>query len=469
LGPALFVLVVVPVLDIEDDDECEHGGGEVTMPDQSSPVTMKEWMTRFMQAAGRHRWFIVIAAVALVVRLILVFSADWYAQADTCDYHELASNLMEGRGYVNSWSLDPVWQGYVRRAYRPPGYPLLLVAIYEIAGGIKPHAAMLVNAVCEMATLLLLYGLARFYMGNGFALIPAAAYALCVQWVPNLMTESSFTFCFFLAICLLLQKNWTTRVAVAGLLGLATAFAIMLRPIGVVLFIPVALEWAKRRRLRVLRQAILVALPTLIYLTVWVGRNYVLYGAVFLTSNANQHVAPSYGIYPAQVMEDYRARTGRIQNEVEFERHLKDLIAGAKEKTPGLAARVYFRNLAGLFNLRPTWEVSRYLWDFSFRKHPWIKAWYRRLYAVHYLLYPLGLLGFIASCLAGRCVVIIEVLIGFLLVHPLVSPGNVRFMAPMVPVWCLFTGVAVFLVWARVRNSQAQLAADPQPVLQNEG
>lgn len=405
--------------------------------------------------------FIAIALLALVLRCVIVYSADWRARSDAKDYHELAINLMEGNGYVNYFNEHPAYEGFVQRAYRPPGYPFLLAAIY-ILFHFNPQTAMLVNVLCEMLTLILLYKLASYYMGKKIALIPAVAYALCPTWTANLMTESSFTLMFVAAIYMLVQRRWLNSMALSSVLGGIICFAIMLKPIGVVLFIPVGVELLKSRSLKLVRYIIPVCLFTLIYLTVWVGRNYRLYHTVMLTSNANQHIAASYGIDHVQIMTALRNTYQRVPNEAELNNYIGGLIKTAKEATPGLAARVYLQHFRGLFDLHPAWELNDWLWPEIFRKHPHVCAGHRFLYKIHYILYPLGFFGFVVLCLSKRCIPIITVIAAFLLLHPLVSPGNIRFMAPMVPLLCYSTGVLVFVICAGLSNKQKQFAPEPQ-------
>lgn len=195
---------------------------------------------------------------------------------------------------------------------------------------------------------------------------------------------------------------------------------------------------------------------------IWMGRNYHLYNTVMLTSNANQHVAASYGIDHQQVRITLCNTYQRVPNEAEFNSHLGGLIQKAKRETPGLETRVYLHHLAGLFDLHPVWELKDWLWPEIFRHHPNISAGHKFLYKIHYILYPLGFLGFVVLCFSKRCMPVVAVFSGFFLVHPLVSPGNVRFMAPMVPLLCFLLGILVFVVCAGLFNKQKQLAPDPQ-------
>lgn len=154
--------------------------------------------------------FLAVALLALVLRLVFVYSADWLARSDAKDYHEYAFNLMQGNGYVSFFNVDPAYEGFVQRASRPPGYPLLLAALY-ILFRFDPQVGMLFNVLCEMLTLILLYKMACYYTGKKIALISSVAYALCPTWTTNLMTESPFTLMVMAAVYLFVQRKWISK------------------------------------------------------------------------------------------------------------------------------------------------------------------------------------------------------------------------------------------------------------------
>lgn len=413
--------------------------------------------------------FLGILILATAIRLILVFSATWYPRSDTRDYHEFAFNLMQGNGYVCYFNEHPAYQGFVQKAYRPPGYPLLLAGIYSVFG-FNPHAAMLANVIFELFTLTILYRLALYYTRHRIALGACATYALCPIWVPNLMTESSFTLFFLLSMYILQNKRWCDNMVISLFLSIAICFAIMLRPIGVVLFIPPAIEAlveiVKKRRFRILRYVVLTGLATSVYLTFWIARNYSLYDTFFLTSNANQHIAGSYGINHSQAMAEYRNKYQRIPNEAEFNAYMGNIITEVKHKTPWLATRVYFKNFIGLLSLEPVWELSGWLWEVTYKGHPVINALYRGAYYLLYMIYPLGILGMIIAIKSRITTIIMQVVAGFLLVHPLVSSGNVRFMASIVPIFCLYLSFLLYVLIAGMSNKQMQLTDDPKRIIQ---
>src|SRR4030095_10484807 len=106
----------------------------------------------------RMRAAIAVLFVALLLRFgYLAFRwpllPDW--NVDAVGYHQLAVNLLQ-RG-IFSLNTQPPFQP---DAIRTPGYPLFIAAVYVVVG-INPRAVLIVQAILDAITVVLVVGTAR--------------------------------------------------------------------------------------------------------------------------------------------------------------------------------------------------------------------------------------------------------------------------------------------------------------------
>ena len=93
-----------------------------------------------------------------------------------------------------------------------------------------------------------------------------------------------------------------------------------------------------------------------------------------------------------------------------------------------------------MFDLTPAWEVSGYIWEYTYKNSINTLKFHKFMYLIYYIIYPISILGFIVLCFYKRGNVIRDLVIGFFILHAYVSYGNMRFMAPMIPIMCLCIG-----------------------------
>jgi hypothetical protein len=112
-----------------------------------------------------RRAIVVIALVALVLRLAFVIARDRPPVSDEIDYHRLAWTLTTTGRYSDEG---------VPTAYRSIGYPAFVAAIYSVAGP-RPEAVHAVQAVLDAASAVLLFAIAG---GGTLGLLAALFWAL---------------------------------------------------------------------------------------------------------------------------------------------------------------------------------------------------------------------------------------------------------------------------------------------------
>lgn len=275
----------------------------------------------------RWRSLLVVALVAVLVRLAVsaAFKGHSYVAAepvrpepeaaylkrgeiglgDSEQYLLLGASLRQRLSY--SWNHEP-------NTFRTPGYPLLLALL---DGNIR--LVILAQALLGGMTVLLTGLIGWRWFGARIGLLAGALLALDVPSVFSsgmVMSEVLFTFSVVLATWLLWMRgetgvrvlNWSSLPA-----GLALGFAVLVRPVALLAFAPLGAILVARRRWA----ALTVMLAAYLLLpAVWVGRNYLHYGRIGLTSNGGYNLLYANA---AAVKGDLE-RTGWDQARIELAR-----------------------------------------------------------------------------------------------------------------------------------------------------
>jgi hypothetical protein len=118
-----------------------------------------------------------VVALALVLALGLGLRVDdaWRGRAPVYDaqaYARIARNLERGRGFTLGRAATQPASNY------SPGLPLLVAAIYEIAGGVHERLARIVLALVGSLAVLFAYLIGRRLAGVGAGLLAALAVAI---------------------------------------------------------------------------------------------------------------------------------------------------------------------------------------------------------------------------------------------------------------------------------------------------
>jgi 4-amino-4-deoxy-L-arabinose transferase-like glycosyltransferase len=241
----------------------------------------------------RH-WLAAIVLVALALRLWWVIYATRPAQGlhDPAFYTVYGKSLAEGDGYrivAGAGEGEPT-------AYYPVGYPAALGAVFWIMyrlpfGDNEPVAAALFNVVLAVATVGLVFEVARRLFDNRVGIVAAGIVAL----FPNLifhtavaLTETLFNFVVMLALLLLLWRPWSSPLGRGQLFvfGVLIGFSALVRPISLsflpglgVVWLVTGFGWR-----RVVHHLLLIAAGTAIVMAPWTLRNAVVMNSPVLIS-----------------------------------------------------------------------------------------------------------------------------------------------------------------------------------------
>lgn len=214
---------------------------------------------------NESRMLFLVLALALGLRLaFVVLPAAGVPFSDMKDYHDKACALLETGSYG--------------AALRPPLYPLLLAAVYRIAGMDYIYVRS-IQALMGLGVCLFTYLIARRLYGPraGVAAgLVTACYPSLVIYACLLMSETLFIFLFTASLLVLIEtpkRRGVSCFAAGVLLGLACLTRSVLAG-----FIPLAALWLAVRRER--SAALCCILGALCAIAPWTVRNWRYYHRV---------------------------------------------------------------------------------------------------------------------------------------------------------------------------------------------
>jgi 4-amino-4-deoxy-L-arabinose transferase-like glycosyltransferase len=311
----------------------------------------------------------LILTLAMLTRLGWVLFSPALPTSDFGWYEGRAIEIVEGRGYS---------VGGTPTAHRLPGYALFLAGIYAVFGQ-SLLAAKLANVLLGTITVYLTYLLVRKTFSVHIAFVAATMVAVTpslILYTALLASENLFTPLFLSSLLFFLQYLRTRKQSYTFFSGTMLGLAVLIRP--VVLLLPslwLLYLMCKQQTLKtVAAQALLLGLPSILFLVPWTVRNYALLdhfiplstdaGSVLLISfNEN-----STGRY--SVPEEHRIIDGRARemgwDEYQRGRALQEEALRFIQKRPGRAVMLAPLKVFQLFRD----DVSGATWNFEETSRP---------------------------------------------------------------------------------------------------
>src|SRR5436190_16462257 len=239
-----------------------------------------------------------IVGIALLLRLAVITFGPTYHITPRRDHFQfgwemgrIARSIATGNGFSSPTDL-PTGPS----AWAPPLYPYVLAGIFKLFG-VYSHAAAWVilafNSIFSSLTCLTLYWIAQRMYGLTVARATAWTWAFfpyAIYWPTRVVWETSLT-AFLLSLALLLtlrMANQPPRPRSWIIFGLLWG-VIALTNTAVLSMFPFCLLWLVYRLPRDSRRftgAVVCILTTILVMTPWLARNYVVFGKfVFIRDN----------------------------------------------------------------------------------------------------------------------------------------------------------------------------------------
>lgn len=252
------------------------------------------WLSSRLPFSPRERWVLSLALVLVVV--VNVASHLYFSSLSAASSQPLRYPVVAGDSFYYAHVADIMLTYGMHGDALPdlnltnanlPGYPFLLAATKAVTGSFFP--LVLVQVVCMLAAVVLIFAIGRRVIPWQLALLAALAFALdpmVVFTTSSLLTDSLFAALLVVVVYVGFMQERVAGVRRAAVLGLMLGLLAMIRPTGLFL-IPIVIAFyalqawltEPRARARAAVIALFIALACAAVPTVpWVIRNQVQLG-----------------------------------------------------------------------------------------------------------------------------------------------------------------------------------------------
>lgn len=434
---------------------------DATYPVARTPGRATHSGAGLSSALGEHAaWLAAIVALGFAFRLAWVLFSDWQPlpDDDAYRYDFAARALVDGQGYVHLNGAPT--------AFWPPGYPLLLAAIYAITDH-SLFAAQLFNVLLGPATAVVVYAIGRRTVGATAGLIGAGIVAFfpsLIFFTAVTLSETAFTFLALLGVYLLIVeaqsgKGRDLRLLLAA--GLILGFAALVR--GQALLLPLVLIpfWLRSGIgwPRTADKIVALALGIGLIVAPWTVRNAIELGSpVLVSTNAgvdfwighNEEAAGKLSVAAGDELVFRHPELTTPEREVRVNREGFQEGLRFAVTNPGQEALLVFKKLFWLYYS----DEAGLAWNEGNSGQPFLSDSGRRalkaLSNVYYFavlaLFVLGAWVWLRPLRAGP-LLLLSLVVYWTLVH-VAFFGDPRFHAPIMPVVALLAAPALAALWS---------------------
>jgi 4-amino-4-deoxy-L-arabinose transferase-like glycosyltransferase len=327
----------------------------------------------------------------LLLRLAFILATPHFApNNDPADYDHIARSLASGHGYPPTLLAAPGTPS----ALRPPGYPLLLAAVYTLGG--HWGAGRVVNALLGALAVLLIYLIATGLWDRRHGLIAgglAAVFPPLIALNGSLLSEPLFIVLELLFVLVVMRyQNGRRRLLYAGLIGALCGAAALTRSIGLLLPVAGIVGMAAApdaTRSQALGSVTAMLAAMCVVIAPWAIRNADAFHGAFVpvstqdgitaagTYNARAATSgPLYAIWrPPYFVPGFHHLFGDSIDEAQLDRVLRDDAVSYAAAHPGYALAALGLNTLRLAYIGPHGAAENRQWyyemDVSRNVRPW--------------------------------------------------------------------------------------------------
>lgn len=406
---------------------------------------IRNWLDS--QSARRISYILCsILGAALLLRLAAIFSLHLFPFSDSLEYLRLGRQLADGIGYVRDDTPT---------AYRPPGYPFMLSALFSITGA-SVVSAQIMQAVVEVIQCFLIFRLGLLLSCRMVGLVGATFWAVnpisIIQ--SNLLMPEAIFACLFTGSLALLLSHSAGHVVRHSLVGCIWGFMALIKPFFILaplVFVVWDLRAIRSFSHKVQNFSLIVAGMSLVVFP-WVARNYALFHHPFISSNAginiyignNERANGSYRSIEETALDTISDEWLRDRTAARF---AAQFIASHPLKFLALLPRKF----AHLFSSESPFAV--YLSNPSpvalhepyFQRYTKTPVMLHAVVNVHYFLFMmLGMIGFIFA--PTELIIPFRLFLLFValwIIVALLTFGSPRFHYPLMPLFVVASGAVL--------------------------
>ncbi|MGI8427809.1 MAG: ArnT family glycosyltransferase [Solirubrobacteraceae bacterium] len=316
----------------------------------------------------------VLLVIALALRLATVaLTLKTPITLDPRNFSDTAASIAQGHGYPPS-NRGPDGGA---SAFRPPGYPVVLAAVYALADHATPSLGRLVGAFLGTLSVALIGLVALRLWGKRVGVLALGIAAVApplVIFSTSLISEALFVPLVLAAVLTALEaRSGQRRYRWATVTGILVGLASLTRTNGLLLLLPFALAFAPtppRRRLSAWTPIAVVILATCLTIAPWTVRNWTVFHAFIPVSDESGYtlagtynqvsraerqlpavwIEAEHGASPEYARILRKARIGRW-NELTYGNHLQAAALADIEGDPAYVLKVGFWNAVRMFNV----------------------------------------------------------------------------------------------------------------------
>jgi len=241
---------------------------------------MKNWLASWFRLSRRNYVisllvlaFVLRFAAVLALRNIHEFHGISQAGSDAVEFNALGLNMAAGHGYVSNAG-QPT-------AFRAPGFPFLLAALYSISSENYP-LVYVVLCLLGAITCLFTYLLAREVLPEGLGRLAGlfcAVYFSHIWFSTVFLSESLFALCVGLGTWCLVKYLRNSSVWFAACAGLCYGYASLTRPVALLLvpFVIVLPFWRPGTKIMCFRGSGSLFIAAFLVMAPWTVRNYLTF------------------------------------------------------------------------------------------------------------------------------------------------------------------------------------------------